>query len=469
MPPRPSGRHDGPMPTMSTFHRSASDTKLAGVCGGVAERWGLDPVLVRVGFVLLALTGGVGVILYLAGWLLLPAAGTQRAAVDDLLGGAAARWPRELWITLVVVACLISFGVFGAISPFGVAPALALLALWWFGFRRPRARRARDVRRGQVAAYPPVLPTSTGPTQPAPPTWSGPATPFMQAATAWQARVHEVRSGAWSPAPAAPASDASWSPVPTTSYPAPPPPAPVDTDELARAAFLAEPDPVGLYSEPTVAPVPVVRRGTTLAARRLRLVTVGLLGLTWLGLGIADHLGVAVSLAVYTGAGLLVLALGLVAATRWGRARGLLPAGALLAVAAVVVSGLPGPALDGPAREASGLFDHPVAYTSAAAFPADGDRLDVGDLQVDLSGLTLTSDATYRAAVDTGRVVVRTPPGTGVVLRYTVDTGDVQAYGGHLASGSELKDERLVVPPAAGQHTLTLDLVLDAGVIEVRS
>ena len=47
---------------MSTFRRSATDTKLAGVCGGVAARWGLDPVLVRVGFVLLALTGGIGVI-----------------------------------------------------------------------------------------------------------------------------------------------------------------------------------------------------------------------------------------------------------------------------------------------------------------------------------------------------------------------------------------------------------------------
>ena len=83
----------------------------------------------------------------------------------------------------------------------------------------------------------------------------------------------------------------------------------------------------------------VVRPGATLAARRLRLVTVPALGLTWLGLGMADALGVAVGLAVYAGAGLLVVALGLVAATRLGRARGLLPAGVVLAVAAVVASG----------------------------------------------------------------------------------------------------------------------------------
>ncbi|MGI3779443.1 MAG: PspC domain-containing protein [Janthinobacterium lividum] len=456
------------MPTMSTFHRSAGDTKLAGVCGGVAERWGLDPVLVRVGCVLLALTGGVGIILYLAGWLLLPVTGTERAAVDDLLGGAAARWPRELWITLVVLACLVSFAVFGAISPFGVAPAIALLALWWFGFHRPRVRRARGTRSsvsgvtaGSSSLAPPAWSaTSASSAPPAPSvTWSGPPTPFTQAAAAWQTRVHEVRTGVWTPVP--PANAGSVAPRPQQAA--------VDPEELARAAFLAEPDPVGLYTEPASTPVPVVHAGTSLPARRLRLVTVTVLGLTWAGLGVADALGVAVSLAVYAGAGLLVLALGLVAATRWGRARGLLPAGVVLAATAVVVSGFLGPTLVGPARDATGVLDHPVSYTSAAAFPVDGDRLDTGDLQVDLTGLTLASDATYRADVDTGRIVVRTPPGTGIAVRYAVDTGDVRAYGSHLGSGSDLKDERLLVAPAAGQHTLTLDLRLDTGVVEVRS
>jgi len=465
------------MPTKSTFHRSASDAKLAGVCGGVAERWGLDPVLVRVGFVLLALTGGIGGILYLAGWLLLPVAGTERAAVDDLFGGAVARWPRELWLTLIVLACIVSFSVFGAISPFGVAPALALAALWWFGYHRPRVRRSRHARHAQASAPSPYVPTPVGPTPPAPPVpWSGPPTAFTQAAAAWQARVRDVQNGVWSPVPS-PEPSAVPSPAPTVA-PAPaaqwplatatvPSPVPADPDALARAAFLAEPDPVGLYTEP--APVAVVRPAASLAARRLRLVTVSALGLTWLGLGIADALGTAVNLTVYAGAGLLVLALGLVAATRFGRARGLLPAAAVLAVAAVVASGLLGPTLARPTREAVGAFGHPVTYTSAAAFPVDGDSLDTGDLQVDLSGLTLTSDATYRAQVDTGRVVVKTPPGTGVTLRYAVDTGDVSAYGAHLASGSELADERVVVPPAAGQHTLTLDLRLDTGVVEVRS
>lgn len=452
------------MPSTWTLHRSAADTKLAGVCGGIAERWGLDPVLVRVGFVLLALTGGIGVILYLAGWLLLPVGGTDRAAVDDLFGGAAARWPRELWITLVVVACVVAFAVFGAISPFGVAPAIALAALWFFGFHRPRSRRARGNPAGQPGA--PTGSSAVGPVPPAT-TWAGPPTPFTSAAAAWQARVADVRNGVWD-APA-------WSPVPTPAATTPTAttavahaePQPADPEELERARFLAEPDPVGLYAEP--APAPVVRPGATLGARRLRLVTVTALGLTWLGLGIADAMGAAVSLAVYAGAGLLVVALGLVAATRFGRARGLLPVGVLLAGAAVVTAGFLSPTLAGPAREATGLFSHPVTYTSAAAFPADGDQLDTGNLAVDLTGLTLDSDATYRAQVDTGRIVVRTPPGTGVNLRWSVDTGAVEAYHEQVGSGTELHGERLLVPPATGQHTLTLDLTLDTGVVEVRS
>jgi phage shock protein PspC (stress-responsive transcriptional regulator) len=45
---------------------------LTGVAAGVARSLGIDPVIVRVAFVVLALAGGAGVPLYLAGWLLIP-------------------------------------------------------------------------------------------------------------------------------------------------------------------------------------------------------------------------------------------------------------------------------------------------------------------------------------------------------------------------------------------------------------
>lgn len=48
------------------------DRMLAGVAGGLAAYFNIDPVLVRLGFIVLALINGVGVLLYLALWLLLP-------------------------------------------------------------------------------------------------------------------------------------------------------------------------------------------------------------------------------------------------------------------------------------------------------------------------------------------------------------------------------------------------------------
>lgn len=51
--------------------RSADDRMIAGVCGGVAARLGIDAVIVRIAFVALALAW-VGVPAYLAAWVLLP-------------------------------------------------------------------------------------------------------------------------------------------------------------------------------------------------------------------------------------------------------------------------------------------------------------------------------------------------------------------------------------------------------------
>ena len=53
-------------------YRSKRDCKIAGVCGGLAEYFNLDSTLIRIGMILLGFWGGVGVILYLLGWLLIP-------------------------------------------------------------------------------------------------------------------------------------------------------------------------------------------------------------------------------------------------------------------------------------------------------------------------------------------------------------------------------------------------------------
>ena len=54
------------------LYRSRTDRKLGGVCGGLAEYFNLDPTLLRVLFIVLAVLGGSGIIIYLAMWILVP-------------------------------------------------------------------------------------------------------------------------------------------------------------------------------------------------------------------------------------------------------------------------------------------------------------------------------------------------------------------------------------------------------------
>ena len=54
------------------FYLSSTDKKIAGVCGGIAEYFDIDSLLVRVGFVLLAFGLGGGLMAYLLLWLLAP-------------------------------------------------------------------------------------------------------------------------------------------------------------------------------------------------------------------------------------------------------------------------------------------------------------------------------------------------------------------------------------------------------------
>lgn len=53
-------------------YRSASDKMLGGVCGGIAEYFNVDSVLVRLLFIALALSGGIGVIIYMLALFMIP-------------------------------------------------------------------------------------------------------------------------------------------------------------------------------------------------------------------------------------------------------------------------------------------------------------------------------------------------------------------------------------------------------------
>jgi phage shock protein PspC (stress-responsive transcriptional regulator) len=67
------------------LHRSRRNRMVAGVASGLADYFDVDPTLVRIGFVVLTLMGGLAVPLYVAGWLLIPEEGAELSMAEDLL------------------------------------------------------------------------------------------------------------------------------------------------------------------------------------------------------------------------------------------------------------------------------------------------------------------------------------------------------------------------------------------------
>lgn len=54
--------------------RKSKDKKICGVCGGIAEYFGMDPTVIRVIWLILVLCAGTGLIAYIIAALLMPKA-----------------------------------------------------------------------------------------------------------------------------------------------------------------------------------------------------------------------------------------------------------------------------------------------------------------------------------------------------------------------------------------------------------
>lgn len=65
---------------MNKLYRSVADHMVGGVCGGLAKYMGIDPLIVRIIAVVLAITNGIGLAVYLLLWVFVPAEDT---AVTD--------------------------------------------------------------------------------------------------------------------------------------------------------------------------------------------------------------------------------------------------------------------------------------------------------------------------------------------------------------------------------------------------
>jgi phage shock protein PspC (stress-responsive transcriptional regulator) len=106
--------------------RRTRDKRVAGVAGGIGLHLDIDPVIVRVAFVVLSFFGGVGLLLYIAGWLLIPEEGKDWAKV------ALDRRSRTVALALVALlglVLLVSHGWWGSGFPWGILLVAALVAL----------------------------------------------------------------------------------------------------------------------------------------------------------------------------------------------------------------------------------------------------------------------------------------------------------------------------------------------------
>ena len=81
-PPGPEPGQPGRDPAAAPrlVRRSRTERVIAGVCGGIGRYLGVDPVLLRIAFIVLALANGLGVIAYVVAWVAIPEEGPGQPA-----------------------------------------------------------------------------------------------------------------------------------------------------------------------------------------------------------------------------------------------------------------------------------------------------------------------------------------------------------------------------------------------------
>ncbi|MFE1596139.1 PspC domain-containing protein [Nocardia sp. NPDC058705] len=163
---------------------------IAGVAAGFGLRYGVDPVLVRVAFVVSTIFGGAGIVLYLLAWLVLGSAGNEVSAAQALTAHDRGSHSQTKTIVLIVALAIavsamgpIGMGMGGG----GVVSLGLMLAGWWMLYlRHPELPAGFDAYRSPLGAtgypgagYPTGVPVRGYPYNPeVPPT--GMYTPYTK-------------------------------------------------------------------------------------------------------------------------------------------------------------------------------------------------------------------------------------------------------------------------------------------------
>jgi phage shock protein PspC (stress-responsive transcriptional regulator) len=165
-PPPPRCEPDGDFPRMRRTR--GRDAVVAGVAGGIARELGIDPLFVRAAFVLLAVAGGSGFLLYAAGWLLLPDEGDH----EPIGIGFLHRHGHRPWLLIGLAVAAVAIVGDGWDRSGWPGPWFVIVVVGLFVASRRRRHGPRD----QWNA-PPVDEPWPGHDEPSGWEWSGPTLP----------------------------------------------------------------------------------------------------------------------------------------------------------------------------------------------------------------------------------------------------------------------------------------------------
>jgi phage shock protein PspC (stress-responsive transcriptional regulator) len=78
----PSARDKFASPGYHRMYRDPDNRVIGGVCSGMGAYWDIDPVIVRILFIVLALAGGLGIMVYLILYIVIPEARTTAQKIE---------------------------------------------------------------------------------------------------------------------------------------------------------------------------------------------------------------------------------------------------------------------------------------------------------------------------------------------------------------------------------------------------
>jgi phage shock protein PspC (stress-responsive transcriptional regulator) len=138
-------------PSTKRLERSSSSRVIAGVAGGLGRYFDLNPTFFRLGFVVLTLLGGAGILIYLAALLIIPEEGQEQSIAAAVLAGRRERpWPL-VGLGLAGVALAVLFSRAMPAAGFGwVLVLIAGLAILWSYDASRGSRRSRLLLRWLV-------------------------------------------------------------------------------------------------------------------------------------------------------------------------------------------------------------------------------------------------------------------------------------------------------------------------------